>query len=207
MAQPLDEPVELTLQIPVDWPQFNEFFGFEPKPAFRIDDSVGREPPYQRLQQVTNRRNVRLHEVKFPEEYPSHAVTVSVRLQLPALGYTALSVRAERSGCANGVIPPCPPATAENTLENEHLRVTVAANGTLSLFEKRSGKTYSWLLTFEDCADIGHGWYHGPPVNDQVYVSTAARSLWPLCITGRRWQPCVCAPRWSFWPPSTLTTA
>ncbi len=36
LTSPLEETVELTLQIPVDWPQFNEFFGFEPKPAFRI---------------------------------------------------------------------------------------------------------------------------------------------------------------------------
>ena len=49
LTEPLDEPVELALQIPVDWPKFNEFFGFEPKPAFRIYDAAGRELPYQRL--------------------------------------------------------------------------------------------------------------------------------------------------------------
>jgi hypothetical protein len=45
LPQPVDEPTELTLQIPEDWPTFNEFFGFEPKPAFRIYDAQGNELP------------------------------------------------------------------------------------------------------------------------------------------------------------------
>ena len=184
LTQPLDEPVELTLQIPVNWPQFNEFFGYEPKPAFRIFDAAGNELPYQRLKQVTNRRNVRIYEVKFPEEYPSHAVSVSVPLVLPAQGYSTLVVRAERSGQATRH-PSVPPlATAENAMENEYLRVTIEANGTLTLLDKRNGETYRRLLTFEDCADIGDGWFHGPAVNDQVYVSTAASAAVALVHNG-----------------------
>ncbi len=184
LAQPLDEPVELALQIPVDWPQFNEFFGFEPKPAFRIYDAHGQELPYQQLKQVTNRRNVRIYAVKFPEEHPSHAVTVCLRLALPALGYTALTVRAERSGHATRYPATPSLATAENTMENEHLRVTVEANGTLTLLDKRSGASYARLLTFEDCADIGDGWYHGQAVNDQVFVSSACSAAVALVHNG-----------------------
>jgi alpha-mannosidase/mannosylglycerate hydrolase len=174
LLTPLDEPLELELEIPVDWPQFDEFFGFEPQPAFRLFDAAGRELPCQRLKQVNNRRHARLYTVKFPEEYRSHAVTVSVRVAVPALGYTALTVRAERSGRAtrSPAVPSL--AVAENMLENEFLRVTVAANGTLALLDKRTGAAYSRLLTFEDCADIGDGWYHGQAVNDQVFVSTGS---------------------------------
>lgn len=184
LAQPLDEPVDLALQIPVDWPQFNEFFGFEPKPAFRIYDSAGHELPYQRLSQVKNRRQARIYAVKFPEEYASHVVTVSVRLALPALGYTTLTVRAEAEGRATR--HPASPSlvTAENGMQNEFLAVTIEANGALTLLDKRSGVTYRRLLTFEDCADIGDGWYHGPPINDQVFVSTAASSVVALMHDG-----------------------
>ncbi len=184
LTQPLDEPIELALQIPVDWPKFNEFFGYEPKPAFRIYDAEGRELPYQRLAQLNNRRNVRIYEVKFPEEYRSHAVAVSVPLRLPALGYTTLIVRAERSGQATRHPAAGSLAVAENSMENEHLRVTVEANGTLTLLDKRSGATYRRLLTFEDCADIGDGWYHGQAVNDQVYVSTASAAAVALVHNG-----------------------
>jgi alpha-mannosidase len=184
LTQPLNEIVELTLQIPVDWPQFNEFFGFEPKPAFRIFDAEGRELAYQRLKQVTNRRNVRIHEVKFPEAYHSHAVTVSVALALPALGYSTLVVRAERSGQATRH-PSVPAlATAENAMENEYLRVTIEVNGTLTVLDKRNGETYRRLLTYEDCADIGDGWYHGQAVNDQVFLSTASSAAVALVHNG-----------------------
>ena len=69
-------------------------------------------------------------------------------------------------------------------MENEHLRVTVEANGTLTVLDKRSGETYRRLLTFEDCADIGDGWYHGQAVNDQVYVSTASAAAVALVHNG-----------------------
>jgi len=37
----------------------------------------------------------------------------------------------------------------------------------------RSGQTYERLLTFEDRADIGDGWFHGMASNDQVFHSSA----------------------------------
>jgi len=58
---------------------------------------------------------------------------------------------------------------ADNVLENEHLRVEVAANGTFSLTEKASGKTYDGLHYFEDGGDVGNYWAFYPPYNDQVF--------------------------------------
>ncbi len=176
LAQPVDETTEITLQIPLHWPHFNEFFGYEPKPAFRIFDAAGNELPYQRLQQTTNRRKLRIHTTKFPEAYRTHDVSVSVPVNLPALGYTTLTVRAEPSGRATRY--PATPSlvAAEHAIENEFLRVTVESNGSLTLFDKRSGATYPRLMTYADNADIGDGWYHGQAVNDQTFTSTAARA-------------------------------
>lgn len=184
LPQPLHESVELTLQIPVHWPQFNEFFGFEPKPAFRIYDAHGRELPYQRLAQTTNRRKVRIFTTKFPDAYLTHDVSVSVALTLPAMGYTTLTVAAEPSGRATRYALTPSLVTAENAMENQYLRVTIEANGTLTLLDKRSGATYRRLMTFEDCADIGDGWFHGQAVNDQVFVSTASSAAIALVHDG-----------------------
>ena len=49
-----NQVLEIPLEIPVDWPTFNENFGFEPQPAFRIFDSKGNELAYQRLEQKNN---------------------------------------------------------------------------------------------------------------------------------------------------------
>jgi alpha-mannosidase/mannosylglycerate hydrolase len=184
LAHPVDEPVELELQIPVEWPGFNEFFGFEPKPAFRLFDGEGRELAYQRLGQTNNRRRLHVYATKFPEEVQSHTVSVAVRLALPALGYTTIGVRAERSGRATRHPSVPSMAVAENVLENETLRVAIESNGSLTLLDKRTGQAYRRLLTFEDCADIGDGWYHGQAVNDQVFVSTASSAAVALVHDG-----------------------
>ncbi len=184
LLHPLDETAELTLQIPTNWPHFNEFFGFEPKPAFRIYGPDGAELPYQRLSQSMERRKVRIYTTKFPEAYQTHDVTVSVPLSLPALGYTTLSVRPPRDGAATR--HPAAPglATSERSMANEFLTVSIESNGSLTVHDKRSGETYSRWLTFEDCADIGDGWYHGQAVNDQVFVSTAAQAAIALVHDG-----------------------
>jgi mannosylglycerate hydrolase len=64
---------------------------------------------------------------------------------------------------------------ADNVLENEHLRVEVMDNGTLSLSDKASGKTYEGLHYFEDGGDIGNYWAFYPPYNDQVYNTLSSR--------------------------------
>ncbi|HEX2997497.1 MAG TPA: glycoside hydrolase family 38 C-terminal domain-containing protein, partial [Anaerolineales bacterium] len=186
LAQPINEPVDVTLQIPSDWPCFSEFFGFEKKPAFRIYDPEGKEIPYQRLAQSENRTKFRIRETKFPEAYKTHEVTVSLVLNLPALGYTTLMVQGaspttdlDSNISANDFtrhveVPGL--ASSECSMENEFLAVTIESNGTLTVRDKRTQQEYSRLLTLEDTADIGDGWYHGQAVNDQAVVSTASRS-------------------------------
>lgn len=174
LPQPLDEVVELTLPLPTEWPCFNEFFGFEPKPGFRVYGGDGQEISYQRLAQAMGRIKKRLRPRCFPRAHRTHDVTVALRLQAPALGYTTLTVK--RAAPGEPTRHPITPglADSERSLANEHLRVSVEPNGTLTLEDRRTGRTYYRLLTFESIADIGDGWYHGQAVNDQAFVSTAA---------------------------------
>ncbi|MFH1085040.1 MAG: glycoside hydrolase family 38 C-terminal domain-containing protein [Chloroflexota bacterium] len=176
LPRPFAETAELTLQIPADWPSFNEFFGFEPKPAFRIHGPDGVEVPYQRLGQAMARKKYGIRDAQFPDSYNTDDVRVSLPLALPALGYTTLTVRAGDKG--QPTRHPAAPglATSERSMANEHLAVTIEGNGTLTLHDQRTGATYARLLTFEDAADIGDGWYHGQAVNDQVFVSSACQA-------------------------------
>lgn len=167
---------ELTLEVPTTWPTFNEFFGFEPKTGFVIHDAEGAELPYQRLGQTLNRVRPRIRPTKFPEGVMSHHIPVALRLAVPAMGYTTLTVRAVAPGRATRY-PEVPGlATSECAMANEYLTVTIESNGTLTLGDRATGRTYARLLTFEDRADIGDGWYHGIAVNDQVFTSTACRA-------------------------------
>ena len=183
-AQPFEGVAELTFQIPTEWPTFNEFFGFEPKPAFRIHDAQGHELPYQRLGQSMSRIKGRTRDYQFPESFRTNDVRVAVLLRVPALGYTTLTLRREAEGLPTRYADRPSLATGPCTLENEHLALSVSPNGSLSITSKRDGQTYSDLLIFEDCVDIGDGWFHGPPVNDQCYVSSACQAQVALVEDG-----------------------
>lgn len=186
LARELDEPFELTLHIPKEWGCYNEFFGYEPKPAFRIYDAEGKEVPYQLLAQDMERTKIRVRPLKFPEVFKTNDITVSLRLKIPSLGYTTLTVtegeRSPKSGViAEQMLPTryrqLPAlATSERSMENEFLAVTIESNGTLTVTDKRTREVYSRFLTFEDSADIGDGWHHGPAANDQCFTSTCARA-------------------------------
>ncbi len=125
LAAAFDQPVELTLDIPVEWPTFNEFFGYEPKPAFRIYDETGKEAPYQRLGQAMNQTRFRSFGPRFPQSYKVHAIQVSLALQIPAMGYTTLSVKAGQPGTPTRHPEVPGMATSERSMSNGILSVAI----------------------------------------------------------------------------------
>lgn len=167
----LDGPVDLTLRFPVEGsPQFHEFFGFENKVAFRLYDAEGNEVPYQYVNQRRDQNGYRRVLRKFPVADKRHEVDVTVPLRIGPFGYTTLVCKPMEGPTRHlGSM-----LVDDHTIENERLRVSVRPNGTLSLTDKRTKQTYDSLLTFEERADIGDGWYHGVAVNDQIFSSTAA---------------------------------
>ncbi|MDF3057241.1 MAG: glycoside hydrolase [Rariglobus sp.] len=186
LARTLDETVTLTLHIPTEWGTYQEFFGFEPKPGFRIYTADGKEVAYQLLTQEMGRTKARINPLKYPEGYKTNDITVALRLKLPALGYTTLTVKEgawmEKSGPVSAAMLPTRHAltpglaTTERSMANALLSVMIEPNGSLTVTDKRTGHTYERLLTFEDTADIGDGWFHGHAVNDQCFVSGAAHA-------------------------------
>ncbi len=184
LAVPLEQPVDVTLEIPVEWPTYHEMEIFEPRPAFRIFTHAGAELPYQFLGQIPNRKRFRTYPNGFPRGYSVHEVRVSIPLRIPALGYTTLTVRAGEMDIPTRY--PVTPglASSERSLENEFLAVTVESNGSLTVLDKRSGQTCTRWLTFEDCADIGDGWNFGPASNDQRFTSAASSASVALAFDG-----------------------
>ncbi len=184
--QALNETVELVLEVPAEWGTFNEFFGYEPKPAFRLYDQDGKEVPYQRLGQTKGQTRFRTWPKRFTTGWDITEVRVSLPVSVPALGYSTLIIReGEKTqddppfySAAMTTRHPDRPgmATSERSMENDLIRVVIEPNGTLTLTDKRTGETYARLLTFEDSADIGDGWFHGPAVNDQVFFSTGSQA-------------------------------
>ncbi len=62
--------------------------------------------------------------------------------------------------------------TGPRTMENEHLRVSANADGTIDLASKADGREWKELCVFEDTGEMGDGWYHIRPINNQTFLST-----------------------------------
>lgn len=169
-GEDIDEPVDLDIPLPSDWPsRFQEFFGYEGKFSFKLIAASGREIPYPLVAQRPGRQGFWRQRKHFPRGDMRHVVSVSTPLRVPSFGYTTLIVEpADGPTRYSGSM-----RVSHRGIENEFLKVQAESNGTITVTDKRTGRKYEQLLTFENRADIGDGWFHGLAVNDQVHFSTA----------------------------------
>jgi hypothetical protein len=191
-----DEVVEFNVEVPASWPEFEStaFFGYDPKPAFRLFEESGTEIPYWRVDTQRNTFRKRMHALKFPSGERVHVVRVAARVKLPALGMSVLKVAGqpvvEGPREPDVFVPPTRhPATVglrtgAARMENARLAVDIQPNGCLTLTDKHSGEIYPDLHLFEDDADAGDGWNHGPVGNRHDVLSAGGSSqIELLCDT------------------------
>lgn len=185
VANPLtfnrSEPTDITLELPADGPFYQEFFGFEHKPGFRIFDAEGNEVPYQLNHLHLDRVRSLYKRGKFPHALRRHLVSVTLPLDLPPLGTRTLWVETVQGPTRH---PGKGFVTGHNEMANEFLSVEISENGTITLQDQQSGAFYPGLLTLEDTADIGDGWYHGVAVNDQTFNSRASHAAVSMVHNG-----------------------
>ncbi|SEU19146.1 alpha-mannosidase [Paenibacillus sp. NFR01] len=78
-------------------------------------------------------------------------------------------------------------AVAPGTLENAFLRVSAAADGSLTLLDKTTGQTYSGLGVYEDTGDIGNEYIYFQPINDQP-LTTAGSAAAVTLVEDTPWR-------------------
>ena len=184
LPQAIDEVVEIPLPIPTDWPVFQEFFGFEKLPTFRIKDADGNNIEYQRVSQTLNKKNLVTFRVKTPDLFETTEVTAAFRMSIPAMGYSTLIIEKAKALQPVRHSNDSKIAHSGNCLENEYLKVQVNADGSVNMSDKRTGQKYENILTFEDTADIGDGWYYGIAANDELYSSLAGKAQVSVVCNG-----------------------
>lgn len=101
--------------------------------------------------------------------------------QIPAGGYKVLTVKARRTFNRAGewwpemrTTPGGEISSNPRTLENEHLRVEIRADGSLDLTDKIRGRTFPGIHYFEDTGDIGDYWAYYPPHDNRTFSSQGA---------------------------------
>lgn len=96
---------------------------------------------------------------------------LDLRLEdIPSMGYKTFFVKpagAKRNATDSMV-------TGPTTMENEFICVTVKPNGTLSILDKETGKTYGNQGYFKDSSEIGNPWEHEAVENEQVLSTIEA---------------------------------
>lgn len=60
---------------------------------------------------------------------------------------------------------------APATIENEFLRASMEADGSITLVDKKGGRNFAGLFVFEDGGDLGDGWNCEPPRSDELVFS------------------------------------
>jgi 2-O-(6-phospho-alpha-D-mannosyl)-D-glycerate hydrolase len=88
---------------------------------------------------------------------------ISFEAKLPPYGYQAYAV-APLANPNKPVIVAHP----HNVLENEHLRIQVAPNGTFGIEEKSTGQVHRDLGYFEDGGDCGDGYNYSYPLENNI---------------------------------------
>jgi len=140
--------------------------------------------------QVLSRKEVvtpvsNLHTRPLPYEVDRFEVLVDTGM-IPAMGYKTIhAVKTKdlnrktvfwhdmRKYTGNELI------CGNNKMENAFLSVTVEGNGTVSITEKKSGKTYTNLNYFEETGDQGDYWIYYPPYHNKTYTSLGANAdIW-----------------------------
>jgi mannosylglycerate hydrolase len=89
--------------------------------------------------------------------------------KVPALGYKSFVVR-------GGEHLPHRPGLAltPQSMENDYLKVSVSNCGSLTVFDKVSGKTYPGLHIFEDGGEAGEPWTRHPTAEDRIVTSAGS---------------------------------
>jgi alpha-mannosidase/mannosylglycerate hydrolase len=170
-SEALDGVVDLPLFFRRDTQyRFQEWFGYEPIVGFRLHDADGRELPYQRLDVAKMVPVVAWDRHAGFIGDKREQVRVAAKLDIPARGWTTLVVKPTKDRTRSTGTQ----VVDDHTMENEFLRVRVNCNGTLDLTDRKADRTYRNLMTFEERADIGDGWYHGTAVNEEIFSSVAS---------------------------------
>lgn len=142
-------------------------------PAYRVLDVDG-NPVDAVIEDVGVSFGYELPDDAFRKPYMARQVKVTMLAEkLPANGYStyALCPSSQVRNAASMV-------TGANRMENAYLSVEITANGTLNVTDKRLGRTYQELCSFEDTLDAGNEYmYFCPPGNPAITTKDSVAQI------------------------------
>ncbi|QGQ94280.1 hypothetical protein EHS13_04850 [Paenibacillus psychroresistens] len=161
------EVITLDVDFPLAYSsRYQEPFGYETINSFKIFDRDGAEHVYSVSSIVRNLKVRRHHsQVDTVDRY-----RLSLKVDMPAMGKTEYSIKpfAEASRYLSRI------SQCENEAENELIQLTINRDGSIKIYDKLQGKLYDGLISYLDDGEIGDGWFHVNPIEDQLITSIGA---------------------------------
>lgn len=143
----------------------------EPVKGFKLLDAKGAEVPYQVLQRKED-FGVTYSKHDYPHQTLADRFSILLSANdIPGLGWKGLSV--VRTGEMPRYVPEV--RLGDNLMENDFVRVEVAANGTVRLIDKSTGLSYDKINFFEDSGDVGDEYNYSYPERDEWILSDQRR--------------------------------
>lgn len=135
-------------------------------PSFIVEDGRGRPVPFQLVSYKGAVASRHISDSKFNAGM-HEPVKLLLDAEFEGIGPKIFKVRESSVPVRNMESLLSGPLSAEN----EFLSLSINQDGSFDIREKVSGVEFKSLLSFEDCGEIGDGWFHVEPVTDEVFSS------------------------------------
>ncbi|WP_138752293.1 alpha-mannosidase [Paenibacillus sinopodophylli] len=114
---------------------------------------------------------------KFRQPYMARALRLTFETGiLPSMGYGSFAWIPRPADSKHETTDYSSLVTGDWTLENRHLRLSVEADGSYSLYDKKSGQHFLNLGHYENVGDIGNEYIFKQPTADQALTTKGSRA-------------------------------
>ncbi|MDD5483341.1 MAG: glycoside hydrolase family 38 C-terminal domain-containing protein [Kiritimatiellae bacterium] len=146
------------------------------KGEFHLVDHKGKVVPAVPLSAAAENKT-HVHDRLYPYWEPVRRQRVLIDAAgVPAFGYAAFQARNGKA--PKHAAPAGKLSCGKNYVENKHLRLQLAADGTFQVFDKKTIRRWSGLNAFENMADVGDEYNYAPPEKDSAVNSDKIPHAW-----------------------------
>ena len=174
------QPREIThpVKTDIDFVRQNVVIGLNPnvhikakKPlisGIRITDKNNKQIPFQIIKHDSETNGLRYDNYAYPAKYIIERLTLLIDAQnIPGLGFKIFKIKKSKYFPAYQTDL----RFGDNYLENDFLRIDIADNGSINLFDKRNQTHFPGLHIFEDSGDAGDEYNYSYPAEDKIVTS------------------------------------
>ncbi|MFC6200651.1 alpha-mannosidase [Lactiplantibacillus nangangensis] len=140
-------------------------------PELAVVDHNGQAVPFRIVNQEIG-FHYDLPKDSFRIAYQAIEITVALNITgLPAFAWEAFGLQAKSVAAKAIEVAPTTPSN-DHELSNEWVKATLEADGSLTVTNRETGKTYHQMMVFEDTGDMGNEYIYRQTADNHAILST-----------------------------------